>query len=826
MTLNYILIFFISLFTISLELFLTQILNLKTWNHVVYIIISFSMLGYGIGANTYLLLKERLAKFDKNSFLGVSLLALSVLSVAATLILANFPIQVEYIIFVMSQFNALFMLLVSYCIILIPFIIIGFIVVLVFSASPARSHKLYFFDLIGAAAGAYLFFPLINTLAVFRSVLLLALSIFCLSLPLLFPSRKRSAAFGGIIFALLCLNAAPQDIHYKIDQSKIGEGRPDFVPEKDIKYLHSVWHPLGQTNVHVILDEAARQKVYDAGKGPLEINVEPLPEYSYISTNYLGGAPIYKLSREGLAEHRSHVKLFSQGFEVPYLLFKEPAVFIIGTGGGRDIFMAKTHNAKKIIGAEINPAIYRMLSPGGKFYNYSGEVYAGAHTRVFNLDGRHLAKKLPPASFDLIILNGVDTFSGLSNGAYAYAESYLYTKDALMDYLRLLNDQGVINFNRWLFRRKPRESLRLMGICLDALRASGAARAWEHVIIGEHERWSLMLIKKTPFSDSERAMIQRYFLAHNTALIYPSERLRKFNKPANSFDQYAYAFSRNEEKPFIKNYPYDISVVTDNNPFFFKYYKLKDFNPFFVQAVHHTGTIIFMTQFMVLMQALLFIVLFIFFPLSLLKKSGITTLPPPAIAPFIVYFSCLGTGFMFIEISLMQKFTLLLGSPIHSISVTLATLLLSSGIGSALAPGFQKAIRHDRLLVVLGMILSGMLFFLTFAGSGITNALMGLPFAGRTFCVMLLLFPVGICLGCFFPSGLALVGKGYNESIAWAWGLNSGFSVLGSILSVILAQFYGFNFIITLAVCIYWTAVISFIRMVKTINPTSVNVLS
>jgi hypothetical protein len=193
MRLNYILIFFISLFTISLELFFTQILNLKTWNNVVYIIISFSLLGYGIGANAYLLQKEKLARFDKNRFLGIGLLALSVLSIASTLTLSYFPIQVEYIIFVMSQFNALFMLLLSYCVVLIPFVVIGFIIVFLFSCAPARSYKLYFFDLIGAATGAYLFFPLINTLAVFRSILLLSLVIFCLALPLLFPRRKTLA---------------------------------------------------------------------------------------------------------------------------------------------------------------------------------------------------------------------------------------------------------------------------------------------------------------------------------------------------------------------------------------------------------------------------------------------------------------------------------------------------------------------------------------------------------------------------------------------------------------------------------------------------------
>ena len=33
------------------------------------------------------------------------------------------------------------------------------------------------------------------------------------------------------------------------------------------------------------------------------------------------------------------------------------------------------------------------------------------------------------------------------------------------------------------------------------------------------------------------------------------------------------------ELSFEKYYPYDISVITDDNPFFYKYYKLGSFNP-------------------------------------------------------------------------------------------------------------------------------------------------------------------------------------------------------------------------------------------------------
>ncbi len=47
-----------------------------------------------------------------------------------------------------------------------------------------------------------------------------------------------------------------------------------------------------------------------------------------------------------------------------------------------------------------------------------------------------------------------------------------------------------------------------------------------------------------------------------------------------------------------------------------------------------------------------------------------------------VYFASIGLGFMFIEISMIQRFSLLLGYPTLSLSVSLFTLLLATAIGA------------------------------------------------------------------------------------------------------------------------------------------------
>jgi spermidine synthase len=566
-------------------------------------------------------------------------------------------------------------------------------------------------------------------------------------------------------------------------------------------------------------DPETRNDIMMRSPGTFEINVLPPPEYAYISTNFLAGTPVYNLSKEGLAKGNSKIQLFSQSMEAPYILLDRPKVLVIGAGGGRDLFMAKTHGAVEILGAEINPGIVKEMSPGGSMYDYSGRVYTMENTKVHLIDGRHLVKNIKSHSLDFIVLNGVDTFSGLSSGAYAYAESYLYTKNALIDYLRVLKDNGIINFNRWLFRSMPRETLRLHAIALEALKDTGAENPGDHIIIGG-SGWSFMLIKKIPFTDEERNKVFDYFTSHGIEPLYPNGIFaQQKGHPLNAFSYYAEDFKENLTAAWRKFYPYDISVITDDNPFFYKYYKLKDFNPLKSQAVHHTGTVIFLTQTIILLQAIVFIGLFIGLPLFIFKRKEIKNLPTKCVQPFIIYFSCLGCGFMFIEIPVMQRFVLLLGSPIYSIAVVLSVLLISAGTGSMALKSLQSLIKSSyTLLTVTTFCL--LIYIITLVGFGTTiyDHFMAYVFPIRVLLVSSLLFPLGFCLGVFFPLGLQLVSNRYSNTIPWAWGINCGFSVLGSILSIILAQFIGFNAILLLASTIYLTALLSFNKMIQTLN--------
>ena len=165
---------------------------------------------------------------------------------------------------------------------------------------------------------------------------------------------------------------------------------------------------------------------------------------------------------------------------------------------------------------------------------------------------------------------------------------------------------------------------------------------------------------------------------------------------------------------------------------------------------------------------------------------------------------------------MMKNLVLLLGSPIHAISVVLAALLLATGIGSGLVGCLGKLFKtNDHLMLAMSGVIFVYILALIFWGQIVSEALMMHAFWIRVCSVILILCPLGFAMGVFFPIGLRLLGGGsFTQAIPWAWALNCGFSVLGSMLAITLAQFIGFNKILLLGLGIYLIALLAVRRLI------------
>jgi hypothetical protein len=190
-----------------------------------------------------------------------------------------------------------------------------------------------------------------------------------------------------------------------------------------------------------------------------------------------------------------------------------------------------------------------------------------------------------------------------------------------------------------------------------------------------------------------------------------------------------------------------------------------------------------------------------------------------------VYFAALGLGFMFFEITMIQRLVQFLGYPTYSLTVTLATLLVSTGIGALVSRRFEGNARTAMPIILA--VLVGLTLFYEFALPSILDgALLSTGLPVRIGFTVVVLAPLGLCLGMFMPIGLDRVASltvHREEYVAWAWAVNGFFAVIGSVLTTILSMALGFRVVQFAALAIYVIAVAAFTRLP---TPTEVDVVT
>jgi hypothetical protein len=167
----------------------------------------------------------------------------------------------------------------------------------------------------------------------------------------------------------------------------------------------------------------------------------------------------------------------------------------------------------------------------------------------------------------------------------------------------------------------------------------------------------------------------------------------------------------------------------------------------------------------------------------------------------LYYFSSLGIGFMMIELSLIQKFILFLGLPTLAISTIICSLLLSMGIGGFFSKMWKNPIALSKKSS-LGVFVMALLY--VYALPSLLNIMFRYELFIRLIASFFLIFPIGILMGVLFPTGIRIMEHfSYEDDIAWMWGFNSLFSVIGSIVVVMINLPYGFSASLILGGAIY-----------------------
>jgi hypothetical protein len=460
-------------------------------------------------------------------------------------------------------------------------------------------------------------------------------------------------------------------------------------------------------------------------------------------------------------------------------LRSDAKVLIIGTGGGRDLLAAKAFGQPSVLGIEINPLMERIVQH--TYASYSGRPYTLPGVRVLIGEGRSTLAQLDD-TFDIIQLSLVDTFAAGAAGGFVFSENYLYTTEAFREYFRHLTPQGVLSISRYFADGYPLEVMRLIRIATDAWRAEGIFTPGRHIVILRQGMNATALIKRAPYSDEELAALDAVAREHRMGMAYDPRRHHPGDDEVTAL--------QGANAALVGSPSVTTVATTDDSPYFFHFLRARaprvGNDPMnMIRAGNEALALMYLLIGTVSLLALLFFL----GPLLLFGQRP--TQHGPTTAAMLAYFVCLGFGFMMIEIPLLQRLVLLLGSPVYSLAVGLFSVLLFCGLGSLLSERLVA-----RPWVAIGRIAWGIVAtaaVYTVALPAVVAAFLAVDTTVKIGVAVAVLAPIALLLGMAYPVGIRVLREHDEALIPWAWGLNGAASVVASVLAVFVGSRSGFT---------------------------------
>ena len=753
------------------ELALTRIFSVVMYYHFAFLAISIALFGLSASGVFAYVARRWLDRYPARVLLARQAAIYAACTIVSLFVLVRLRVGLNY-----TPRNLQLMLII-YALAALPFFTGGLVITLAISRFSSGINTIYAADLTGAAAGCLVLIPLLDRLGA-PGVVLTAAAMAVIAAVLFAPavSRARFAGVGATAMAVLLAGQFSGAAVFDVTDTK---GHT-----KD-RILFSKWNSF------------SRIGVYERTHGDWSLSDKydgPLPDTRYMDIDSAASTPILHLEpdlanvqylRYELTALAYHLKERSP--ESPALSPQPPGftALVIGPGGGRDLVSALVFGAERIDGVEINPIIADDVMRD-RFREYSGGIYTNPRVHITIDDGRSFVRRTTDR-YDVIQASLVDTWAATAAGAYTLTENTLYTVEAFNDYLDHLTDDGVLTITRWVF-----DGLRLISLA----QAACESRGWDaasRLAVVQHDRVATFLLKRTPFTGAEVARLRSESdrlgfrvlyapgLDGSAPVIAPDDQVDGWNT-----GEYARLIRTPDRERFFAELTNDIRPTTDDRPFYFHTTKLKNqFQVAFGRSMLFGNGLSALLTLMSISGAV--VVVFVVAPLAI--ASGPL---PRGWFGWLAYFGALGAGFMLIEVSVLQRFVLLLGHPVYSLTVTLFSLLIGTGAGAA----WSRRVSDE----ALGRWAAGALLLIAAVGAlviGVITPLIAwaIPFSRTTRIVIAVsvLVPIGLLLGIPMPTGLRLLRAGAPEMVTWAWGINGALSVLGATLAIFIAMNWGFH---------------------------------
>ncbi|MGY6276561.1 spermine/spermidine synthase domain-containing protein [Methylomonas sp. MgM2] len=790
----------ISASALAYEVLLMRLFSIIQWHHFAYMIISLALLGYGFSGVVLALNRERwLRNFPTAIIANMLLFGFS--APCCFLLAQHIEFHPAQMLWVPSRWLSLCAI---YLLLAIPFFFAANVVGLSFYFYKARVSLVYTADLLGAGTGSigiilllFLIFPEKVLLVVMLTAIAAATILVIYAFPE--PSTIETGAWFGVptIFAaasiLLLVVLTPLDVSPYKSQNQLLR-----VP--GTKVIDRYSSPLGVVSV---VSSGVTPLRHAPGLS-LNATAEP-PEQLAVFTDADNMTAI-----TAFAGNRQSIAYLDQTTSaLPYHLKPLSNILILGAGTGSDVLQADYHAVPSIDAVELNPQVADLVR--GKYADFAGHLYRQPNVSLHIDEARgYLAGS--SKVYDLIELSLLDAFGASAAGLYAMSETYLYTEQAVREYLRHLKPDGYLSLTRWV-KMPPRDEVKLLATVIKAMRQSGMDDPGRQMLVIRGWQTSTLVVKNGRLSADEIVRLKQFCNERSFDPVYfpgiAEAEVNRFNIQQQPYLYQAMtALLGPQSRRFIEHYKFDIEPVSDDKPYLFHFFKWRTL-PESLALFGKGGSFLLESGYLLsiaaLSQALCISLLLIVLPLWLWKdKLGIPGDVKKHL-PVWSYFFCLGLAFLFVEIGFIQKFILILHHPLYAITVVLSTFLLAAGLGSYFSRRFSEleSSTHVHWPIAILVVLC-LLYAWNF--DLIAAALLKASLPGRYVFSVLLIALMAFFMGMPFPMGLAKLAKTVPSMLPWVWGINGFASVISAILATLIAMQFGFTVLIGLAIALYLLA--------------------
>lgn len=765
---------------IAFQLALMQVLSIVQWHHFAYMVISVALLGFGAAGTVLALWRDKLVPRSAVLLPGLMLatgLLMAVLVDAVQLPAVRFD---SYLLF--ADYSHVGRLLVTYLLFFLPFLLGALAIGMVFVLEAGSIGRIYFANLLGSGAGGLLALGLAWVFVPARIPALVAVLPLVAALILLPRSRRMPLALLALLAAGVTGWKVAQPPVLAPSQYK-DLSKTLLLPEARITTEESSPYGLVQTLSSPVLR-------YAPGLSLVATQAAEVKLAAFVNGDWYGALMNYRQGDTAMVLDYTTMAL-------PYAMRPRSRVLVLRSGTGTDVAHALSEGAGSVTAVEPHAPVVSLLK---------GEL-AGVSDSLFFRQGVVVKEQEPrtfllmdTAHYDLIVLPMVGTFGG-SSGLYALQEQFILTREAFGDMCHRLRPGGAIAISSWI-DYPFRNPLKVQATLVEVLRDLGVRDPRRHLAAVRSWGTVTFVLTRSPLSPAEVANIRAFCdeVQFDPVLLpgLKGEERTFYNQLGDTtFFSYVDGLLSNKREQLYEDYDFNIHPATDNKPYFSQYIKwgsLQRLAGFFGNRSLPFFEVGYVLVVVTLVQVIILSFVLIVLPLFRLGWRG------GGKGRTLLYFSGIGLGYMFVEMIVIQRFTLYFGNPVYAASAAITVLLVASGAGSYLSDRLGSGRR--RLLLVLAAIVSLLLLY-SITLTPLLRHTIHLPLPVKAVVAILLIAPLAFLMGVPFPAGIVRVARSGPEVVPWAWGVNGCVSVISTALATITAVELGFTWVMVVAAAAY-----------------------